>query len=230
MAAHNNTLFVWLQLLLLARLSMAQLTTVCYPSGIIPDSSGSIAILQDRRLQGVMPRTLPLSVLQAEAATHHALFSSIINLQSWAVCGIQAASMSQQAHTAAHKQQQLQKQQLQPLFPAPKGWITKKVITLTGLYNGKVVDVPSAVVLQDAKSYAACKAHSKFGISSSISSTSQLLVLMRGAMLDTDYTWYAFSSSLVAAPEFGPGLLHQGAGAQQQLKVDFFCACTDLTG
>jgi hypothetical protein len=215
MAAHGNKVIIWIQMLLLARLTMAQLAPVCYPSGVVPNSRHRIASLRDRRVQGVMPSTLPLAVLQAEAATYHALFSSIINLQSRAVCGIQPAVQSQQAQATAQnqqQQQQLQQQHAGLQYPAPKGWITKKVIPIKGLFDGKVVDVPTAVILQDAKSHAACTAHSKLGISTS---TSQLLVLMRGAVLNTDYTMYAFMSSLVQAPEFGPGLLHQGAGEQQ---------------
>jgi hypothetical protein len=178
----------------------------------MPNSSGKIPGLPDKRVQGTMPSTLPLSIMDAEGATYNALFSSISNLQAWAACGIQPATLSQQALAKAQQQQQQQQQQSkqqqpQPRYPAPEGWVTTKVITLPGLYNDKLVDVPTAVVLQDPNSRAACGPHSKKGTGSS-----QLLVLMRGAMLQTDYTWYGFASHLVEAPGVGPGLLHQGAG------------------
>jgi hypothetical protein len=145
--------------------------------------------------------------MDTEGATYHALFSSIINLQAWAVCGIQPVMPGQQGQTQVQPQQQQQQQQ-EPKYPAPAGWVTTKIIPIKGLHEGKVVDVPSAVVLQDALSHTSCKRHS----STKGAGTSQLLVLMRGAQLQTDYTWYAFASALVPAPEFGPGLLHQGAG------------------
>uniref|UniRef100_A0A383VRT0 Fungal lipase-type domain-containing protein n=1 Tax=Tetradesmus obliquus TaxID=3088 RepID=A0A383VRT0_TETOB len=143
--------------------------------------------------------------MEAEAATYNALFSSILNLQAWAMCGTQpAVVLSQQAQAKVQTQQQ---QQQQPKYPAPTGWTTTKVITLPGLSDGKLVNIPTAVVLQDTPSHTACAAANKKGATSS----SQLLVLMRGALLQTDYSWYAFASSLVEAPEVGPGLLHQGA-------------------
>jgi hypothetical protein len=208
MAFCNITFALQVTMLLLARFAVAQLTPGCNPSGFIPNSSGGVARLPDRRVQGVMPSTLPLSVLESEGATYHALFSSIINLQAWAVCGVQPVMPSQQAK--AQQQQQQQQQQQEPQYPAPTGWVTTNVISIKGLHDGQVVDVPTAVVLQDAQSSKACTPNS----STKSAGTSQLLVLMRGAQLQTDYTWYAFSSALAPAPEFGPGLLHQGAGRQ----------------
>jgi hypothetical protein len=211
MASRSIEVAVMVSVLLLLQLTAAQLPPACHPSGYIPNSSGSIARLPDRRVQGVMPSTLPLSVLETEGATYHALFSSIINLQAWAICGAQPVATSQQAQPQAQSLQQQQQQQEEAKYPAPAGWVTTKVIPIKGLHEGKVVDMPSAVVLQDAQSHSACqrlKPHS----STKGAGTSQLLVLMRGAQLQTDYTWYAFSSTLAPAPEFGPGLLHKGAG------------------